>query len=141
MSWQPEALRLARALEQGDYLLSIERDKTASELRRLHGLTKEWERKAATWLASPEAAQRLDGYRELTQRLNACEQQRDALLAELHKARAALQEHLDELIKSHTHPDTGLITDDADLLIIESEQDLINSIDRAIAQAEGHAPT
>ena len=62
------------------------------------------------------------------------------LLTELHKARAALQEHLDELIKSHTHPDTGLITDDADLLIIESEQDLINGIDRAIDQAEGRAP-
>ena len=63
------------------------------------------------------------------------------MLTELHKARAALREHLDELIKSHTHPDTGLITDDADLLAIESDQDLINSIDRVIAQAEGHAHT
>ena len=64
-----------------------------------------------------------------------------SMLYELHKARAALQEHLDELVESHTHPATGLITDDADLLIIESEQDLINGIDRVIAQAEGHAPT
>jgi hypothetical protein len=63
-----------------------------------------------------------------------------SLLSELHKARTALQEHLDDLIESHTHPHTGLITDDADLLAIESEQDLINSIDRVIAQAEGHAP-
>jgi hypothetical protein len=63
-----------------------------------------------------------------------------AMLTELRKARAALKEHLDELIKSHTHPDTGLITDDADLLAIESDQDLINGIDRVIAQAEGHAP-
>jgi hypothetical protein len=63
------------------------------------------------------------------------------LLTELHKARAALQEHLDELIESHTHPATGLITDDADLLAIESDQDLINGIDRVIAQAEGRAPT
>jgi hypothetical protein len=65
--------------------------------------------------------------------------QREQLLSELHKARAALQEHLDELIKSHTHPATGLITDDADLLAIESDQDLINGIDRVIAQAEGRA--
>jgi hypothetical protein len=28
----------------------------------------EWEAKAATWLASPEAAKRLEGYRELGQR-------------------------------------------------------------------------
>ncbi len=63
-----------------------------------------------------------------------------SMLYELHKARAALQEHLDELVESHTHPATGLITDDADLLAIESEQDLINGIDRVIAQAEGRAP-
>jgi methionine synthase I (cobalamin-dependent) len=62
------------------------------------------------------------------------------LLTELHKARAALQESLDELIKSHTHPSTGLITDDADLLAIESDQDLINSIDAAIAKATGEQP-
>ena len=34
---QPEALRLAYALEQATYLLSVERDNTAAELRRLHG--------------------------------------------------------------------------------------------------------
>jgi hypothetical protein len=33
---QPEALRLADALEQGIYLLSVERDATAAELRRQH---------------------------------------------------------------------------------------------------------
>lgn len=32
---QTEAQRLADALEQGTYLLSVERDATASELRRL----------------------------------------------------------------------------------------------------------
>jgi len=32
---QPEAFRLADALEQGTYLLSAERDVTAAELRRL----------------------------------------------------------------------------------------------------------
>ncbi len=36
MSNQPEALRLADALESGTYLLSRERDATAAELRRQH---------------------------------------------------------------------------------------------------------
>ena len=45
----------------------------AAELRRLHNLCAEWEKKAATWLASPEAAKRLDGYRELAQRVNTLE--------------------------------------------------------------------
>ena len=57
------------------------------------------------------------------------------LLRELDKARAALKEQLEILIQSHTCPTTGLITDDADLLAIESDQDLINSIDAAIAKA------
>ncbi len=64
-----------------------------------------------------------------------------SMLTELHKARAALQEHLDELIESHTLKYTGLIESPAAQLIIESQQDLINGIDRVIAQAEGHAPT
>ena len=61
------------------------------------------------------------------------------MLSELRKARAALKEHLDELIKSHTHPATGLIADDADLLPIDSVRVLINGIDRVIAKAEGRA--
>ena len=61
------------------------------------------------------------------------------LLTELRKARAALKERLDELIESHTNPETGLITDNADLLFIESEQDLINSIEAAIAKTTGSA--
>ena len=36
MTKQPEALRLADALERGTYLLYLERDNTATELRRLH---------------------------------------------------------------------------------------------------------
>ena len=36
MSAQPEALRLADALEHGTHLLAVERDATAAELRRLH---------------------------------------------------------------------------------------------------------
>jgi hypothetical protein len=61
------------------------------------------------------------------------------LLAELRKARAALKEQLEILIQSHSDPKTGLITDDADLRAIESDQDLINGIDRVIDKAEGGA--
>lgn len=43
----------------------------------------EWERCAQNWLASPEAVQRQAGYRELAQRANVAEQQRDELLAAL----------------------------------------------------------
>ncbi len=67
----PNALRLADALDvvwAGGIA-----PEAAAELRRLHTLCGEWEKKAATWLASPQAAQRLDGYRELAQRLNAAE--------------------------------------------------------------------
>ena len=38
---QPEALRLADALERGTYLLYLERDNTAAELRRLHEVNQE----------------------------------------------------------------------------------------------------
>ena len=61
------------------------------------------------------------------------------LLSELRKARAALKEQLEILIQSHSDPKTGLITDDADLRAIESDQHLINGIDRVIDQAEGGA--
>ena len=46
-------------------------------------LNKEWEQKAATWMASPEAAQRLEGYREMGRKLAAKEAERDAAVAAL----------------------------------------------------------
>ena len=67
---QPEALRLADAL-QAEFPGEEVADVAAAELRRLHALCAEWNAKAATWLASPEAAKRLDGYRELTARIAA----------------------------------------------------------------------
>ena len=79
MSQQPEALRLAETLD----LLWLDGQtpkKAAAELRRLYKENAEWAEKAKAWLASPEAAHRLDGYRHLAQRLNAVEQQRDELL-------------------------------------------------------------
>ena len=82
MKQQPEALRLADWLED-QYDPTHHQEMSAAELRRLHALNQEWQQKAATWLASPAAAQRLDGYQELAQRLNAAEQQRYELLKAL----------------------------------------------------------
>ena len=92
MSDKPEALRLADALEQGKFLLSVERDATAAELRRLHAEIEEWRTKAAAWLASPEAAQRLEGYRELGRLAEKAEAQRDALRDELREATEAVDD-------------------------------------------------
>ena len=87
MSTQPEALRLAAALEQGKFLLSVERDATAAELRRLHAEIEEWRTKSAAWLASPEAAQRLEGYRELGRLAERAETEREALRADAERYR------------------------------------------------------
>lgn len=95
MSDKPEALRLADALEQGKFLLSVERDATAAELRRLHAEIEEWRTKAAAWLASPEAAQRLEGYRELGRLAEKAETQRDELRAVL-AAAETLSEQAEE---------------------------------------------
>jgi hypothetical protein len=51
----------------------------------LQALIAEWEAKAATWLQSPEAAQRLHGYRDLAKRLATTElkaEQMRALIAD-----------------------------------------------------------
>jgi hypothetical protein len=85
MTTQPEALRLADQLGVR-YSGFPTCDEAAAELRRLHALCGEWEKKAATWLASPQAAQRLDGYRELAQRLNAAEAVNQELLEALKAA-------------------------------------------------------
>jgi hypothetical protein len=94
MAEQTEALRLADALDlyaTGDKHQKDIED-AAAELRRLHALCGEWENKAATWLASPEAARRLDGYRELAQRLNAAESVNAQLLEALHSISLASQD-------------------------------------------------
>ena len=78
-----EAQRLADQLENN--IGSVLPAEAAAELRRLDKLCAEWETKAATWLASPEAAQRLEGYRELAQQVNRLE-------AECEQLRKALQE-------------------------------------------------
>lgn len=87
MSQHQKALRLADELMQAHKGHADEGptsfSEAATELRRLHQTNLEWQQKAATWFASPEAAQQLAGYQELGQRLNAAEALRDELLAAL----------------------------------------------------------
>ena len=65
--------------------LHAENEKLRAEVERLQKRDAEWTEKAAAWLSSAEAAQQLDGYRELAARVNELTLQRDAavtLLAE-----------------------------------------------------------
>ena len=57
----------------------------ANIIRALLALVGEWEQKAANWFASPEAAQQLDGYRELSMRAFEAEAERDRLQAEIER--------------------------------------------------------
>jgi hypothetical protein len=96
MTQQPEALRLADKIAG---YRSPDCGEAAAELRRLHALCGEWENKAATWLASPEAAKRLDGYRELAQRLKAAESVNAQLLEALETALDGWQHEFEYLAK------------------------------------------
>lgn len=60
----------------------------AAEAERdaLQKSVEEWEAKELTWFASPEAAKRLDGYRELAEQANKAAAERDALLEALKQA-------------------------------------------------------
>ena len=69
----------------GDYVLAEDFNRVKKQRDELLSKVAAWEQKAANWMASPEAAQRLDGYRDIAQRLNVAEQQRDNLLAALKK--------------------------------------------------------
>jgi len=53
-------------------------------------LNVEWSKKAETWMASPEAAQRLQGYRELGQQVAKAQNERDEARAELETERLRL---------------------------------------------------
>ena len=57
--------------------------KAARERDEARALNVEWAKKAETWMASPEAAQRLQGYRDLAQQVAQAQNERD-------EARAAL---------------------------------------------------
>lgn len=65
-----------------------------AERDALQKSVEEWEAKELTWFASPEAAKRLDGYRELAEQANKAAAERDALLA----ACAAYSEWADKTV-------------------------------------------
>lgn len=74
---------LCRKLENDLYrVIKLNEDKTEI-MNSLNNKCAEWEEKAATWLASPEAAKRLEGYRELGMMVEKAEAQRDELLGAL----------------------------------------------------------
>jgi hypothetical protein len=78
----PEAEQLADALS-GVMYSANDVVKAAALLRTQHAQLSEWEAKATTWLLSPEAATRLDGYVELGAMLAKAEAERDEARAEL----------------------------------------------------------
>ena len=79
-AWMDEPYEIEPAL----VLELIERLEAAEKQRdELLAKVAAWEQKAANWMASPEAAQQLDGYRDLAQRLNVAEMQRDELLFQM----------------------------------------------------------
>lgn len=114
-----------------------------AELRCLHQMNlsnQEWLDKTE-WVQATAQARELGQHRAdvIKQRLDLVTGQRDALLAALRMARAQLASNLQELTDCHTNPATGLVDEAEVLLVIESEQDLINQIDSAITQARGAA--
>ncbi len=103
MSTRPNALRLAEAIDPlTRYTLdNLTCSAAADELRRMHALNQEWEQKAATWLASPEAAKRLEGYRELARQTAEALNQRDQLLVALKALVKSLADQDEEGLIEH----------------------------------------
>lgn len=85
---QPEALRLADALEDGTYLLSVERDATHAELRRLHIVDQAFQQ----WINKTEWVQKSAQSHELgMHRADVMKQRIDQLLDENQQLRADLE--------------------------------------------------
>lgn len=59
----------------------------ADEIERLRARDEEWTKKATTWMASPEAVQRLAGYREMTEKFNEAQDEVERLRTENEKLR------------------------------------------------------
>lgn len=73
-------------------LRQLERELTAVKRERdeARALNAQWAEKAATWLATPEAAQRLQGYRDLAQQVAEAQNERDEAIADLETERMRL---------------------------------------------------
>lgn len=76
--------KFAERMHYQTRIATLERDLAAAQAERdaLKRLCTEWETKAATWMASPEAAQKLQGYRDLAQRVNKADAEAAALRAD-----------------------------------------------------------
>lgn len=75
----------------------VEAKTLADRIRELESQVAGWQEKAKVWLASPEAAKRLDGYRELAEKCAALEGELEQALARYGAALArehALAQHL-----------------------------------------------
>lgn len=84
--WQVHA-DFARDLERALATATRERD----EARALNA---QWAEKAATWMASQEAAQRLQGYRDLAQQVATAQNERDEARAEVKRLLGVLLGHV-----------------------------------------------
>jgi chromosome segregation ATPase len=62
-------------------------------------LNSEWAEKAATWIASPEAAQRLDGYRDLGQQVAEAQRERDEARAEVERLKTFAAQNFSTMIR------------------------------------------
>ena len=125
---QPEALRLAKILE--DHYFYADTNEAAAELRRQRAENEDF-RATIDYLTRENAEQ--------IGEIVALKERGDELLAVLRMARESIGNSLQSLIETETHPVTGMVEHKGALLVIESEQDLLNQIDSAIAKAGGAA--
>ena len=125
---QPEALRLADLIDAN--LAGAGDAEISAELRRLHAENEDYG--ATIDYLTCENAEQIG-------EIVALKEQHDELLAVLRMARESIGDSLQSLIETETHPVTGMVEHDGALLVIESEQDLLNQIDSAIAKAGGAA--
>jgi len=88
------ALRAAHA-EMERILVAV-----TCDLDEARALNAAWAEKAATWMASPEAAARLQGYRDMGKMAADAENERDALRAEIDRAIPAMRAYA---AKNPTH--------------------------------------
>ena len=79
----------------------------------------EWAEKAATWMASPEAAQRLQGYREVAQQVAKAQNERDEARA-IANDRDAMVDHRDRALTA-MYQRVDVITRERDEAIAELE--------------------
>ena len=80
----------------GSFTRDLERELAVVKRERdeARALNAQWAEKAAAWFASPEAAQRLQGYRDLAQQVAAAQNERDEARAEVKRLLGVLLGHV-----------------------------------------------